>query len=136
MPFFVFSPAGADEVAARDALGGGHLELLDDHRAAVEVRAVPAEDFGVLRHVGGDEVVGDVFEEVEPEEAELGEHAALVGDAVGHDAVEGADAVGGDEEEGVAEVVDVADLAADGRLEFGDGALEQGVVLVVFHGVS
>ena len=51
-------------------------------------------------------------EEVEPEQRQGREDAALVGDAGRQHPVEGADAVGGDDDEPVAEVVDVADLAA------------------------
>ncbi len=80
----------------------------------------------VGREVGeicGDEVVGDeVLEEVEPEERELGEDAALVRDAGAEDVIEGGDAVGGDEEEvgrGVRRgCVDVADLAAGEQREW------------------
>ena len=43
---------------------------------------------------------------------EAGQDAPLVGDAVGQDPVERADAIGRDQEEPIAQVVDVADLAA------------------------
>ena len=43
-----------------------------------------------------------IGEFLEPEEAERGEDFPFVGDAVGHDAVEGADAVGGDDQQVVA----------------------------------
>ena len=79
--------------------------------------------------VCGQEVVRDrVLEQVEPEERELGEDAALVGDAGGEDVVEGGDAVGGDEEKlVVAEVVDVAHLAAGGERKIAEAGLEKGL---------
>ena len=48
---------------------------------------------------------------LEPEGAQAGQDAPLVGDAVGHDPVERTDAIGGDQEQPIAQVVDVADLA-------------------------
>ena len=103
----VVFPAGAGEVAAGYAFHGEHLGAADEHGAAFELR----------REAGGrgrDEVVGDeIGKEVEPEKGELGEEAALAGDAGGEDVVEGGEAVGGDEEEIVfGGGVDVADLAA------------------------
>ena len=68
----------------------------------------------------------DVFEEVEPEERELGEDLAFVGDSAAQDVVEGGDAVGGDEEELIAgEGVDVADLAARGEGKGAEVGLEK-----------
>ena len=52
------------------------------------------------------------LQQVEPEHAQAGEDAALVGDAGRQDPVEGADAVGGDQQEPFAQIVNVAHLAA------------------------
>ncbi len=67
-----------------------------------------------------------VLEFSEPEVAEGREDFSFVGDAIGHDAVEGADAVGGDDQKLIAKIVNVADFAmTDGerqvRLEGGFG---------------
>ena len=51
-------------------------------------------------------------EQVEPEGGDLRQHAALVGDARRQDPVERADPVGADQQKLIAQVVDVADLAA------------------------
>ncbi len=96
---------------------------------------VGGEDAGEIGYVGGDEVAGDeVFEEVEPEEGDLGEDAAFVGDRGAEHVVEGGDAVGGDEEErgfGVFGVgcVDVSDLASGEERGFGaESGFEYGLV--------
>ena len=76
----------------------------------------------------------DVFEEVEPEEGELGEDLAFVGDSAAEDVVEGGDAVGGDEEKLVAgEGIDVADFAARGEGKGAEVGLEKsgGITLTV-----
>ena len=67
---------------------------------------------GKARDLGLDEVVLDVGELPEPEVRELGQDLALVGDAGGEHAVEGGDPVARDEKERVAEIVELADLAA------------------------
>ena len=70
------------------------------------------------REVGGaqDVVRKDVAELLKPKKGELRENAALIRDRGGHDDVEGGKTIGGDDEEFVAEVVDIANLAArDGR---------------------
>jgi hypothetical protein len=69
-----------------------------------------------LTDLGGDQVVGDdVFDQVKPEEGDLGEDFAFAGDSGGEDVVKGGDSVGGDEKKGVfsfvGDGVQVADLA-------------------------
>src|SRR5262249_42276985 len=49
---------------------------------------------------------------IEPEQRQRRQHAALVRDGSRQHPVEGADAIGGDNDETIAEIVDVADLAA------------------------
>ena len=96
----VVLPSGAGEIAADDALHGEHLGAFDQHAATVQLAEIGLELAGKLCGIGGDEVVGDdVSEKVEPEERELGEDLAFVGNAAAQDVVEGGDAVGGDEEE-------------------------------------
>ena len=74
-------------------------------------------------------VFDGVFQEVEPEEGELGEDTSLVRDAGAEDVIEGGDAVGGYEEELVLiEGVDVPDLAACGEREAAETGLEKRLV--------
>ena len=68
-----------------------------------------------------------VAQEVEPEEAHLRQHAALVGDAGGQDVVERGDAVGGDDQQALGMLrvfINVADLAAAAQFEAGDIGFE------------
>ena len=115
----VFLPAGAGEIAASDTFDRQRMGLTDDHGTASEIVGkfvVRRREFG-----GGENMIGDdVVKEIEPEERELGENAALVGNRRGHDDVESREAVGGDEEETVAEIINVANLAASGRRESGE----------------
>jgi len=53
-----------------------------------------------------------IGEKLKPEEAEGGQQAPLIGNAVGHDAVEGADSIGGNDQQGVAEIVNIAHFSA------------------------
>ena len=77
------------DVAADDGLDRQDAEPLDEHDAALELVAVLLHDGGHLCEVGGDDVVADDrLEQVEPEEAQLGEDLALARDALrGGDAV-------------------------------------------------
>ncbi len=76
---------------------------------------MPSGRFDFL-DVGGEQVVR-LVQTVEPEGADLGEHAPLVGNAGGQHPVEGADAVGADQQQFVAQVVDIAHFAAaDGQV--------------------
>ena len=112
----VLRPAGAPQhrVAADDALHVQPLRLAHDHRPPDQLPwqlRGHAFDVGVVHDA--DEVVGDdVTRLLEPESGELSENKPLIGDAGGQDDVEGGDAVGGDDEQLVAQVVDVAHLAA------------------------
>lgn len=122
----VLFPSGAGEVSSGDALDGDDGGFFDEHGAARELIGEGLEVGGVLGDVGGEEVVLELgAEHLEPEETEGGEEFSFVGDGVGHDAVVGADAVGGDDEEGISEVVDIADFATSDRE--GQRALEEGV---------
>ena len=85
-------------------------------RAAREELAVRLQRCGVRGDVGGDDVVrADLFEVVEPEERDLREHLALVRDRIGQDAVERRQAVRRHKQQRLAQVEDLAHLAA---LEF------------------
>jgi hypothetical protein len=67
-----------------------------------------------------------VTEEIEPEERELRQDAALVGDSAAEDVIEGGDAVGRDEEELVVrQSVDIADFAACGKREGAEVGLKK-----------
>ncbi len=107
----VFLPAGAGDVAAGDAFDGNDVGFFAEHGAAFELGGEGVEGFWEFAEAGGEEVIFKAGEFFEPEEGEGGEDFSLVGDALGHDDVEGADAVGGDDEKGFAEVVDVADFS-------------------------
>ncbi len=87
---FVFFPSRAREIAARHALDGEHFGAHDHHRTPAKFVGMCANRSRVLGHVGGDEVVGhDVFEEVEPEQGDLRQDAALVRNAGREYVVEG-----------------------------------------------
>ena len=71
--------------------------------------------------VDRDDVVRhEVAEVIEPERRELREHLALVGNAGAEDVVERGDAIGRDDQQVLAEIVDVADLAAARERETSD----------------
>ena len=84
---------------------------------------------GYLLHIGGDQMVGnDVFQEIEPEQRELGQHPALLRDAGGQHVVERRDAIGGHEQQViVVDLVKVANLAAGVQLEVGKVGLQKNV---------
>jgi len=110
----IFLPTGAGEIAARDAFDGKRMRFANDHGASREFVQMLVEGGG--KFGGGEDVVRhDVAKKIEPEERELREDAALVGDGSGHDDIEGGEAIGSDEEEAVAEIVNVAHFAASGR---------------------
>jgi hypothetical protein len=114
------------------------LGSADEHGAAFQLLLEGLEWGGEVLDVGGDEVVGDeVLEEVEPEEGELGEDAALIGNAGAEDMIEGGDAIRGDEEEvgvriGWVDGVDVADFAFGEKGDWGKVCGEEGFGHVVF----
>jgi hypothetical protein len=123
----VLGPSGAREVSARDALEGHDFALAHDHRTAGEQRRIRPEVLGKAVDVGFQQVVLDVGEPAEPEVGELGQDLPLVGNARREDDVEGRDPVAGDEQDGVAQIIELADLAAPGearrgQVRFGDGA--------------
>ena len=68
------------------------------------------------------------FQEVEPEERELGEHASLLRDAGGQHIVEGGDPIGGDEEQVIViDKIKVADFPAGVKLQVGKISMEENV---------
>ena len=89
------------------------LAFFNDHAAAGDLR------FECLQ-VGGQRVVRpgetmvrhDVRNLIEPKMRQLREHFAFARNAVGHHAIEGRDAVAGHEKKRIAEVENLADLAA------------------------
>ena len=65
-------------------------------------------------------MVGDIGQEFEPEEADLCEDTAFIGNAAAKDDVEGRDTVGGDDKEAVpVNGVNVADLSAAEQFQTG-----------------
>ena len=107
----VFLPAGPREIATGDALDLDHLHLLHEHRASAQVLLVRLQLGRILVDVRGDEMVLHA-EELEPEERELVQHLALVRHTARKNDVKRADAVGDDHQQLVAEIEDIADLAA------------------------
>ena len=126
-------PAGACQIAAHNAFHGKHFQLADDHRAAVQIRRVFAQDFRIFRHIRRDEMVRQAFEDFEPVQRDLRQNSAFAGDAVGHDAVKRADAVRRDEQQRIAQIIDIADFAAFRLADFRNFGTQKGMVLVVFH---
>jgi hypothetical protein len=93
-------PARSREIAADDAFDWKHFSSFDKHAATFELGCVGLELRWVISDIGGDEMVFyGVAKEVEPEERDLRENAALVRDSAAEDVVEGGDTVGSDEEE-------------------------------------
>ena len=84
-------------------------------RSAGELARLLAKWLRQIGHIGADQVIAALQATSSQKSAQRGQNAALAGDAVGHDPVEGADAVGGDDGQAVAEIVDIADLAAAAR---------------------
>ncbi len=127
----VFLEAGAAEVAAHDALDGERLRFLHEHGAALNVgelrgrKTGQSRDFKRIVRTGEQMVRHERGKLLEPEMGNLREHLALARDAVGHDDVEGGDAVAGDEEVGVAEIENLADLAALDLRDAGQIELEK-----------
>jgi len=105
--------ARSGEISAHHTLDGQRIGLSHDHRAALENRRMRPERSREVLDVRGDDVVRDrTLEELEPEERELIEDPALVGNPLGKHHVEGRQPVGGDDQKLRAEVIDVAHLAA------------------------
>ena len=108
----------------------------------VDLPALPQDVYSILDDksavaildIGGDEVVLHP-EELKPEERKQVEHPALVRHAAGKNDVERADAVGHHHQQRVAEIEDVAHLAALPR-QFRYLALQERLVLVVFHNAA
>ena len=121
----VFLPGGAGDVAAHHALDREHFGALHQHGASAQLVGILADRRRILVDLGRDQVVGDdIGEVIEPEQGNLGQDAALVGNAGGQNVVEGGDAVGGDEEQLlVAEAVHIAHLAAGMKVEIGEVSL-------------
>ena len=70
---------------------------------------------------------------IEPEIRNLGEHLALTRDAVGHDDIKRRDAVAGDQQQPVAEVENLADLAAAQFLDAWQLEREDRFVIGISH---
>ena len=71
-------------------------------------------------------------EEIHPEKRQLVEHLAFVRHPAGQNYIESADAVGDDHQQFVAQIENIAHLPAFPR-QFRNDAIEQRMVLVVFH---
>jgi hypothetical protein len=123
----VLLPAGPRQIAARHALDRHRLGPPDEHRPAAQHVGVTAHAVVEAVHVEREEVVRDeVAHPIEPERGQLREHLALVGNARAEHVVERGNPIGGDDEQIVAELVDVADLAAPEERQSVDLGLEQG----------
>src|SRR6266849_5350562 len=112
-------PARAGDVTSHDAFNRQRLRLSHDHGAACEL--VPELVEGRRKIRGAEDMVGDdVLQEIEPEERELSQNAALVGNGRGKDDVEGGKPIRGDDQQLAAEIVDVTDFAARGGFQAGE----------------
>ncbi len=119
--FPVLLPAGTSQVTSDDTFHGQRTGFFYQHGTSTEGVGVFPAFFGKIVYIGGDQMVGnDVFHLTEPECGNTGEHISLAGYSFVHDDVEGGYAVGGDDEEFIAQVIDVADLAAPGALQVGE----------------
>ena len=72
-----------------------------------------------------------VAQQIEPEDGELGEHAAFVGNRGRQHVVEGGKPVRGDDDQEIAGVVNVAHFAAHQRLDAGQVGFKQGCQYLV-----
>ena len=127
---FVFLPGRAGDVSAHHALDREHLGAAYQHRASAKLVSILANLAGVFLDIGGDHVVlHDIGKIVEPEQRNLIEDSPLVWDARRQNVIESGDAVGGNEEQLlVAHGVDVTDLAAGMKVEFGKIGLQENVI--------
>ena len=109
----IFLPARPGEVTAHDAFDRQRPGFLHDHRASGQLAFVRLEQRWQRVRRPGQTVVGhDGRQLIEPEMGNLRQHHPFERDAVGHDAIERGDAIRGDHEQVVAQVENVADLAA------------------------
>lgn len=120
----VLFPARPGEVAADDALDRHHVRPADHHAASIEGVDVGSVGKRQLAQIHAEQVMRDL-ELVEPEFADFGEDASLVGDRNRQHVVESTDAVGRHKQQPIVELVDITDFAATGR-HSGDVALNQG----------
>jgi hypothetical protein len=115
----------ARQVPAHHALDGKRLRLDHDHRAVGQLVRVRPQPLRIARDVALAHVVRHrVLQQVEPEQRELRQHAALARDGGGQHYVERAQAIGGDDQQLVAEVVHVADLSPAPQRGVGQPRLE------------
>ena len=107
----VLFPPRAGQVAANDAFNGNHPSLFNQHGPSFE--GLPVRPFGKIHRVqiGRDKMVRWV-EHIEPESANLRQHAPLVGNSRGEHVIKGADAIGADHQQPVAQVIHVAHFAS------------------------
>src|SRR6266436_653032 len=110
--FLIFFPTGTGEITAYDALDRQRLRFLHDHRTAGDLFAKWPQLFWKIVEIGGNEVIVDLAELVEPKRRELIEHRAFFRDRVRQDDVESRNTIGGDKEKRVAEIEDFAHFPA------------------------
>ena len=78
----------------------------------LELIAVAGQRIRVAIDIRRHEVSGDdVFEKVEPEDRELGQHLSFAGNAVRQDHIEGGNSIGSNNQKLLADSVDIANLA-------------------------
>ena len=107
-------PARAGNVAAYDTFHRQGLCLADQYGTPFKFVLPGGKGGGEPVHIAFHQMIGDdVLELVHPEQGDLVQDHALVGDGLVHDDIEGGHAVGCDDEQGlVVDVIDVANLAA------------------------
>ena len=117
----VFLPAGTGEVTPHNAFYRQRPAFSDDHGASFELLAVRLELCGEAGELGRQDVVWDDMSDLfKPELRDGREDAPLERNACGHDHVESRDAVGGEKQKPVAQVENLADLAATQFLQAGN----------------
>ncbi len=110
----IFLPTGAGKVAARHTFDRERARFSHHHRAAGQF--IPEMIKRGREFRGAQNVIGeDIFQEIEPEERELRQDASLVGYRRGHDDVEGREAIRSHDKQAVAQIIDIAHLAARQR---------------------
>lgn len=128
----VVLPTRPRDIAAGDAFDIDHPGAMNQHRTAFELIAIRMEFARVVGRIGGDEMIRDyVAQQVQPEDGELCEHSALIGNRRGQDVVEGGETVCRNDDKVVASGVDIADFAAGDSLDSGEIGFKDGSQYIV-----
>ena len=107
----VIGPPRACDEAAYDRFHRQHLQLVHEHRPALNHRRVLRARLGHRRNVGGYEMVLNTvgLQVPQPELRDLVQNLALARDSILHDHVKSRDAVGDDDEQALFDAIIVDD---------------------------